>query len=107
MTLVLEVEAASKSELLARAPFESTRMEIWIWMQVSVLLVEESLERAASNHPHHLDREVRDEEEPQDLREEEIPERPNTPSSEVYGGNKPTSEKPASRQLVQLSRLMA
>jgi hypothetical protein len=100
---MLEAEAASRSELLARDQSESTKMVIWIWMQV---LVEESLERAASNHLYHLHREEAEEEEQQEPQEEEIPEQPNMPSSEVYEVTKPTSGKAASRQLAQLSRSM-
>jgi hypothetical protein len=106
---VLEVvaEAVFKSELGGRAPFESTKMEIWIWMQLLVLVDEESLEKAASNHLCHLDRKVLEEEEQQDLRGEEIPEQPNMPSSEVYEGNKPISGKAASRQMEPLFKSMA
>jgi hypothetical protein len=61
-------EAAYRSVELAQAPLESTRMEIWIWTQMPALAVEEGLEKAASNHPYHLDLEAPEEEEGQDQR---------------------------------------
>lgn len=48
-----------------------------------VLLVEEGLEKVASNHLCRLDRRVLEEAEPQDRRGEEIPEQPNKLSSEA------------------------
>lgn len=102
--LEVEVEAASKNAILAHAPLGSIKMEIWIWMQVQVLMVEESLEKAASNHLCHLVPKVPEEEGRQVHRGEEIPEQPNTPSSEACEDSKPTSWNPASQQVERPSK---
>jgi hypothetical protein len=47
-------EVAFKSAKLRQAPFVSTKMEIWTWMQLPALLGEESLERVVSHLPYLL-----------------------------------------------------
>jgi hypothetical protein len=81
-------------------------MEIWIWMQVPVMVVEGSLEKAASNHPYLLDPEAPAEDEGQDHRGEEIAGQTNTTSSEVYDTKMSTFWNPASRPVEQPSRWM-
>jgi hypothetical protein len=101
MPLVFEVvaEEAYKSVELAQVPLESTRMEIRIWTQVPALMVEESLERVASNHPFRLDPEAPAEEEGQGHREEGMPGQPSITSSEVYDTKTLTFWNPASPQV--------
>ena len=108
MPLAFEMvaEEAYKSVELVQAPLRSTRMGIWIWTQVLALVVEESLEKVASNHPYRLDPEAPAEEEGQGHREEEMPVQPSITSSEVYDTKTLTFWNPASPQVELHSKWM-